>query len=57
MSAEQQVVIYDGDRKGVVFDTAYTHKQLKDTVARCVARYGHKANVRAVLSKGHRQPT
>jgi hypothetical protein len=45
----QHVIVYGFNE--VVFDTAYGERQIKDGVARCVAR--GNSNVRAVLAKDH----
>lgn len=52
MSLGQQVIVYDKrGQKGVVYDTAYSEREVENAIRRCRAR--HNCNVRAVLAKSY----
>lgn len=47
----QQVIVYDSPKqRAAIYDTAYTDYQVTRAIKNCVATYGTKANVRAMLA-------
>lgn len=52
LDGTQRVIVYDTPKERArVYDSAYTHDQIKRVIRRCAETHGTKANVRTMLAK------